>query len=268
MHVTLISTDIIWEDKAANFSLLEKLFAGFSSSTDLVVLPEMFATGFTMNKSLAEDLNGETLKWMQNIAAKYNFALMGSIPFKLDPSQTDTKCTNRAFFVYPDGSYKFYDKRHLFRMGDENNHYTGGDKRCIVEYKGVRFNLNICYDIRFPVWSRNIGNDYDVLINIASFPDSRAAVIEPLTRARAIENQAYALFVNRIGSDTTCHYIPSSIAVDYKGNIIGKEVQDEIANTIMPGVQIIEAELDIESLTAFRNNFPAWMDSDNFTINL
>lgn len=268
MHITLISSDIVWEDKAANFSLLEKLFASFSSSTDLVVLPEMFATGFTMNKSLAENLNGETLKWMQKVATKYNFALMGSIPFKLDTSSEDAKCTNRAFFVYPDGSYKFYDKRHLFRMGDENNHYTGGDQRCIVEFKGVKFNLNICYDIRFPVWSRNIGNDYDVLLNIASFPDSRAAVIEPLTRARAIENQAYAFFVNRVGSDATCHYIPSSIAVDYKGNIIGTEIHNEAAQAVMPGVQIIEAVIDIESLREFRKNFPAWMDSDNFTINL
>ena len=268
MHVTLISTDIAWEDKAANFSLLEKLFADFSASTDLVVLPEMFTTGFTMNKSLAEDFSGETLKWMQGISAKYNFALMGSIPFRLDSSSEDAKCTNRAFFVFPDGSYKFYDKRHLFRMGDENNHYTGGDKRCIVEYKGVKFNLNICYDIRFPVWIRNIGNDFDVLINIANFPDSRVAAIDPLIKARAIENQSYALFVNRIGSDMTCHYIASSIAVDFKGNPIGKEVQNPNSEAIMPGVQIIEAELDIESLREFRNNFPAWMDSDNFTINL
>lgn len=268
MHITLISSDIVWEDKAANFSLLEKLFAGFSSSTDLVVLPEMFATGFTMNKSLAEDLTGETLKWMQSVTAKYNFALMGSMPFRLDSSSDEAKCTNRAFFVYPDGSYKFYDKRHLFRMGDENNHYTGGDQRCIVEYKGVKINLNICYDIRFPVWTRNIGNDYDLLINIANFPDSRVAAIEPLIRARAIENQAYAMFVNRIGDDSTCHYIASSLAVDFKGNIIGKEVQDAATDAIMPGVQIIEAQIDVESLREFRKNFPAWMDSDNFTINL
>ena len=117
------------------------------------------------------------------------------------------------------------------------------------------------------MWTRNVGNDYDLLINIANFPDSRVAAIEPLIRARAIENQAYAMFVNRIGSDKTCHYIASSLAVDFKGNLIGKEVQDAKSDSIMPGVQIIEASIDIESLREFRKNFPAWMDSDNFTIN-
>ncbi len=265
MRVTLVSTNIVWEDKAANFSLLEKLFASFSFSTDLVILPEFFTTGFTMTPHVAEGDDSPTLKWMQDIASKYNFALMGSIPHFINENESDRR-TNRAYFVYPDRSFKFYDKRHLFRMGEENEHYTGGKVRCVVEYKGIRFLLNICYDIRFPVWSRNLGNDYDVLINIANFPDVRVAAIDPLLKARAIENQAYAFFVNRIGADKTCTYIASSMAVDFKGIPVGKEITTPEQDAIMPGVQIIQAEIDLEKLHDFRTKFPAWLDRDAFTI--
>ena len=268
MRITLCSTDIIWEDKMANMSLLESIFAKLSFNTDLIILPEMFATGFTMNSSVAENINGETISWMKAISKRYNCAIIGSIPFIIGNNNlSDHKCTNRAFFVMPDGSFEYYDKRHLFRMGEENNHYVGGNKRCVVEYMGVRFCLNICYDIRFPVWSRNINNDYDVLVNIANFPESRVSVIKPLVQARAIENQSYALFVNRIGSDKECKYIPSSLAVDFKGNIIGERYHNPEIKKLMPEIEIINLEINLDSLNQFRAKFPAWMDRDSFTIN-
>ena len=268
MRITLCSTDIIWEDKVANMTLLESIFANLSFETDLIILPEMFATGFTMNTSVAEGFDGETLKWMKSISKKYNCALIGSMPFLVDEENlSEKKCTNRSFFVKPDGSFEYYDKRHLFRMGEENNHYVGGNKRCIVEYMGVKLCLNICYDIRFPVWSRNINNDYDVLVNIANFPESRVGVIKPLVQARAIENQAYALFVNRIGTDKECKYVPSSLAVDFKGNIIGERYHNNEIEEIMPEIEIINLNIDLTSLNEFRSKFPAWMDSDSFTLN-
>lgn len=261
MVVTLCSTDIKWEDKASNFQYLEALFSKFSFTTDLVVLPEMFSTGFTMNVTMAENIDESyTLGWMQRMAAKYNFALLGSFPLLSDNNLSGKKSVvNRAFFVFPDGSFKYYDKRHLFRMGEENSHYHEGKQKCIVEYKGVKFLLNICYDLRFPVWSRNISNEYDVLVNIANFPASRANVIEPLCRARAIENLSYMIFVNRTGTDPQCKYIESSYIFDYKGDNIGIRV-DEF------DVQVINSKIDVYALNNFREKFPAWMDSDKFEI--
>lgn len=278
MLVTLCSTDIKWEDKVSNLKYLDTLFSQFFFSPDLVILPEMFTTGFTMNSSMAEDIeSSQTLKWMQSAAAKYNFAIVGSFPVvaeKKDLSGSKKIMVNRAFFVLPDSSFHYYDKRHLFRMGEENNHYTGGDEKCIVEYKGVRFALNVCYDLRFPVWSRNVDNEYDVLVNVANFPAPRVKVIEPLCRARAIENMAYMLFVNRVGEDPQCKYPPSSIAVDYKGDIIGENITEKLNlndfdRLLYPSssdLQIINAEINIESLHLFRDKFPAWMDADKFEI--
>ena len=263
MVVTLCSTGIIWEDKDSNFLNLESLFSNFSFDTDLVILPEMFSTGFTMNHSMAESIqDSRTLKWMQDMASRHNFALVGSFPVSIEDNISEVNyIVNRAFFVLPDGSFKFYDKRHLFRMGEENTHYSPGQEKCIVEYKGVRFALNICYDLRFPVWSRNISNEYDVLINVANFPASRVKVIEPLCKARAIENLSYMLFVNRTGTDPQCSYVESSFAVDFKGENIG-DVQN------CSGVSIINADIDIVALRSFREKFPAWMDADKFAIML
>ena len=276
MLVTLCSTDIKWENKFSNIKYLDSLFSQFDFSPDLVILPEMFNTGFTMNISMAEDISdSQTLKWMQRTAAKYNFAIMGSFPVLLDENNLSGRgkvMVNRAFFVFPDSSYQYYDKRHLFRMGEENNHYSGGKEKSIVHYKGISFALNICYDLRFPVWSRNIDNEYDVLINIANFPASRVKVIEPLCRARAIENMAYMLFVNRVGEDPQCSYVPSSYAIDYKGDIVGKEISGEFKLESIDCVgyssdlQVINIEIDVEALHLFRDRFPAWMDEDKFEI--
>lgn len=260
MKVTAISLDIAWENKQLNFQKVESLISQMEDKGDLIILPEMFSTGFTMNLSLAEDAAGETLKWMIETANKHNIAIMGSFPF----TQNGREVFNRAYFVKPDGTWSHYDKRHLFRMGDENRHYTRGDEKCIVEYKGVKFALNICYDIRFPVWSRNKGNKYDVLLNIANFPEVRIKAIEPLVRARAIENISYAIFVNRDGNDPLCVYCPSSKMYDFKGDPIAEEYF--LKDSQGCRTQMITCNIDIESLNDFRDKFPAWMDADTFNV--
>ena len=260
MKITAISLDIAWENKEANFKKVESLLSQIDDTGDVVILPEMFSTGFTMNKSLAEDAAGITLHWMVATASKYDVALVGSFPF----SQNGREMFNRAYFVMPDGSWKQYDKRHLFRMGDENNHYTRGDETCVVDYKGVKFALNICYDIRFPVWSRNKGNKYDVLVNIANFPQVRIGAIEPLVRARAIENMSYAVFVNRDGSDPLCKYCPSSQIYDFKGAPVAEEVYMNDSSGFR--TQVLTCNIDIDAQEEFRFKFPAWMDADTFNV--
>ena len=260
MKVTAISLDIAWENKQLNFQKVESLISQMEDKGDLIILPEMFSTGFTMNLSLAEDAAGETLKWMIETANKHNIAIMGSFPF----TQNGREVFNRAYFVKPDGTWSHYDKRHLFRMGDENNYYTRGDEKCIVEYKGIKFALNICYDIRFPVWSRNKGNKYDVLINIANFPEVRIGAIEPLVKARAIENMSYAVFVNRDGKDPNCIYCPSSQVYDFKGTAISQELY--ITDCAGCRTQILTFEIDKNAQDDFRDKFPAWMDADVFNI--
>ena len=260
MKVCAISLDIAWEDKKLNFNKVESLISKLESDIDLIILPEMFSTGFTMEKNVAEDAAGETLKWMTSISAKYNMAILGSFPY----SQNGREIFNRAYFVKPDGTWEHYDKRHLFRMGDENNHYTRGDEKCIVEYKGIKFCINICYDIRFPVWSRNKGNRYHVLINIANFPEVRIKAIEPLIRARAIENMSYGIFVNRDGKDPLCVYCPSSQMYDFKGDSVSTEHFIDDCDGCK--TQILTCTIDKEALEDFRFKFPAWMDADTFNV--
>ena len=262
MLVTLCSTDIIWENEAANLKVLDALFSQFAFKPDIIILPEMFSTGFTMDSSLARSMDeSDSLIWMKRKASQMQCAIVGSLPVVdgIDQLSGKEKIVNRLFFLFPDGSFHYYDKRHLFRMGEENSHYTAGKEKCIVEYGGVRFALNVCYDLRFPVWSRNVGNEYDVLLNVANFPQPRVSVIEPLCRARAIENISYMLFTNRTGEDPQCRYVPSSFAFDFKGNNIGRE-------EYISGIQIINADIDIGSLRSFREKFPAWMDADGFNL--
>ncbi len=260
MKVTAISLDIAWENKQLNFQKVESLISQMEDKGDLIILPEMFSTGFTMNLSLAEDAAGETLKWMIETAGKHDVAILGSFPF----TQNGREVFNRAYFVKPDGTWSHYDKRHLFRMGEENKHYTRGDEKCIVEYKGIKFALNICYDIRFPVWSRNKGNKYDVLLNIANFPEVRIKAIEPLVRARAIENISYAIFVNRDGKDPQCIYCPSSQMYDFRGDSIAQEYS--LTDSQGCRTQMLTCNIDNESLNDFRDKFPAWMDADTFNV--
>ncbi len=267
LSISFVSTPIVWENAVENCTYLSSLIEKniHKMGKDLLLLPEMFSTGFTNNKDAAEEVEGYTFRFMKDVANKYGIAVGGSVATyteEFDGASHDLqrKYYNRFYFIKPDGSYTFYDKRHVFAYGGEDKTFTGGKKSVIAEWKGAKFMLNVCYDIRFPVASRNVRNSYDILLNIASFPDSRIAVIDPLIKARAIENQAYAIFVNRVGDDPVCHYAESGIAVDFKGNRIDESFESE-------GSTIHNVNMDIEALKDFREKFPAWADADTFTLN-
>lgn len=195
INVTLIQSDIIWEDRISNLKKYQEKINQIES-TDLIILPEMFTTGFSMSpKSISENMNGETIQWMKQNAHKMNSAICGSIII-----EEDSKYFNRFIWVNPDGSIHHYDKRHLFSFAGENENYTPGNEKIIIEYKGWKICPLICYDLRFPVWSRN-SEDYDLLIYVANWPDKRKSAWKSLLTARAIENQCYVIGVNRVGID-------------------------------------------------------------------
>ncbi len=253
MVIGIVQMDIAWGDGFVNRSKIEAYIDNALSMADVVVLPEMFASGFSMNSQrVAEPFKSSpTLQWMQGCAIKYKKAIVGSVAI----SDNDTYY-NRLFFVSDDGSYKYYDKRHLFRMSGEDKSYSAGSDKLIVEYKGVRFLPLVCYDLRFPVWSRMNDTEYDVMIYIASWPDIRIYAWDTLLRARAIENLSYVIGVNRVGSDRANNYNGHSVILDYMGGVV----------TAAEGEECAMAFIDIENLHYFRKNFPTYLDSDNFEI--
>lgn len=255
LKIAAIQADLVWEAPEKNRDYFEEQFQGLASQeADLVVLPEMFTTGFSMQtEKLAEPNNGITVKWMQANAKKYNFLLTGSLIIR-----ENSNYYNRQIFAFPDGSLRHYDKRHLFRMGGEHKHYTSGKERVVINYKGWRIFPQICYDLRFPIWSRN-RNDYDLLIYVANFPAPRRKVWQTLLAARAIENQCYVVGCNRIGTDDEgLHYTGDSQVISHKGEVIATAPE----NT--PYVLIIT--LSLEELQYFREKFPVHLDADSFTI--
>lgn len=257
LNIALLQTDIIWEDPAANLRELERRLPHLvERQTDVAVLPEMFTTGFSMSAiAHAEPLDGPTLRALRTWAAQTGIAFCGSFICRDGEHHV-----NRAFFVTPEGATHFYDKRHLFRLGEEHNHFHPGSKRPVFEYKGWKIQLMVCYDLRFPVWCRNRGNSYDLQIFTANWPASRRMVWDTLLRARALENCAYVVGVNRVGVDGMgLPYDGGSQAIDMKGKTLSA-VQDNV-----DGVAF--ATLDRESLHRFREKFPVWMDADPFIIN-
>jgi len=254
MRITIIQYDISWEDKQSNLNYLEKIVSPLSGKTDLIILPEMFNTGFSMNPDkLCENPDSNTLSWMKNLAEEGKFAVCGSYIVK-----EAGKAFNRFVFVASDGETTNYDKRHLFSMGNEDKFFSKGKKRVIFSYRGFRIMPIICYDLRFPVWSRN-RNDYDLLICVANWPESRREVWNTLLKARAIENQCYVAGANRVGTDGT--------GIKYSGdsailNPRGETLQEGITNTEF----VITADLSLSELNAFREKFPAWKDADDFSI--
>ncbi len=252
MKITLIQTDLLWNDPAGNRARFEQKIAE-AGSADLIVLPEMFSTGFcTQPRLAAEPLGGETLPWMKRIAQKTDCALAGSVAV-----EENGHYFNRFYFVKPDGSVSQYDKRHLFTYGGEHKEFTAGDKRVIVEYKGWRILLQICYDLRFPVWSRN-RNDYDLALYTANWPTPRVDAWSALLRARAIENLCYVAGINRTGTDPNCSYCGKSALLDFKGQTL---------EDVEPGKEaLLSAELDADALRDFRKNFPALQDADRFSL--
>ena len=252
MKITLIQTDLLWNDPAGNRARFEQKIAE-AGSADLIVLPEMFSTGFcTQPRLAAEPLGGETLPWMKRIAQKTDCALAGSVAV-----EENGNYFNRFYFVKPDGSVSQYDKRHLFTYGGEHKEFTAGDKRVIGEYKGWRSLLQICYDLRFPVWSRN-RNDYDLALYTANWPTPRVDAWSALLRARAIENLCYVAGINRTGTDPNCSYCGKSALLDFKGQTLAD---------VEPGKEaLLSAELDADALRDFRKNFPALQDADRFSL--
>ena len=253
--ITGIQSSLHWEDKEANLQMFEEKIFSISQPTEIVVLPEMFSTGFSMQpKKLAEPMDGETVEWMKQIAAKKKIILTGSVII-----EADGNFYNRLVWVLPNGQIGYYDKRHLFAYGDEDQHYTPGKKRLIASVKGWKINLLVCYDLRFPVWSRQQGDsEYDVLIYVANWPERRAQAWTSLLRARAIENQSYVIGVNRTGDDgNKIPYTGESMAVNPMGEILYHKNDEEDVFTVT---------LDRSDLEKTREKFPFWKDADQFTI--
>lgn len=255
LRVALLQNDIVWEDVDANLSYCEKALQALHGDVHIAVLPEMFTTGFSMSATqYAEEGEGKTLTALKAWAARYDVALAGSFI-----AREDGKCYNRGFFVKPCGEVTFYDKRHLFRMGDEGKVFTAGNRRVIVEYREWRIALFICYDLRFPVWSRNVGNEYDLALYVASWPQVRSHVWRSLLVARAIENACYVCGVNRVGEDgMKLVYTGDTMAIDFKGATVAQVPDGEQGCVVV--------ELDGDKLQSFRTKFPTWRDADNFTI--
>ena len=256
MRLSVIQPDLAWENKYLNLKTLEVLLQPLYGNTDLVVLPEMFNTGFSMNTAeLSEPQNGDTFLWMTEISFKGNFAICGSYLVK-----QDEKVYNRWVFVGPDEVFHFYDKRHAFTMGEEDKFVTPGSSKLVFNYLGFRISPYVCYDLRFPVWSRN-RNDTDLLIYAANWPETRKNVWDILLKARAIENQCFVAGSNRIGIDGNgIRYSGDSVIVDPKGEIIALAGQGK--------VNCISAEIILEDLIKFRDKFPVYKDADSFSIEI
>jgi predicted amidohydrolase len=255
MKVALVNYNIEWNNPEQNLTnldvLIEKLVSFSDTKPDLIVLPEFFTTGFAVENIKWEPDSGRTQNWLSRVSNKYDIAILASIAVKEGRS-----LYNRAFFVYQE-IIERYDKRHLFSFGGENLKFTAGDKQTIVNFKGFNIAIQICYDLRFPVWSRNKNLSYDLLINIANWPSAREAVIEPLCRARAIENICYFSFVNRKGSDKDSNYSGQRYMIDYTGNHI--QPFNETSEYAV-------FEINRPDLENFRERFPVWKDADKFLI--
>ena len=255
MIVSLCQTDIVWADKKANLINIEKELETLTGKTDLVVLPEMFTTGFCTDRlELAETMDGETVQTLIRWAKAYKLAITGSFI-----ARENDKIYNRAFFVKPDGEIHTADKRHLFSVGGEDRFFSPGDKRLIVNFGGFNICVLVCYDVRFPVWARNVNNEYDLLIYTANFPHARMDAWDALLKARAIENQAYVCGLNRVGVDgADISYSGHSVMLDFKGKeMTGFSEYEENVKTV---------EIHKEPLEKFREKYAFWKDADRFEI--
>jgi omega-amidase len=260
---TLIQTKLFWQDAEANRKMFEEKINSIKEKTEIIILPEMFSTGFSMQpEKFAETMEGDTVAWMKKTASIKKIILTGSLMIK-----ENEHYYNRLIWMLPNGDFGFYDKRHLFAYGDENNHYSAGNKRLIASAKGWKINLQVCYDLRFPVWARqssssfmNDGNsfEYDVLIYVANWPERRSLAWKTLLQARAIENQCYVIGLNRVGDDgNNIYHAGDSMVVDPLGEILYHKKDEEDIFTI---------ELNKQHLEEVRKKFPFWKDADRFII--
>ena len=276
LKVSIIQTNLHWEDKVANREMLEEKIIGIKEKTEIVVLPEMFSTGFSMQpEKLAETMEGETVQWMKRIAAEKNIILTGSVIIS-DTDQVavsdQPRYYNRLIWMLPNGQYGIYDKRHRFAYAGEDEQFSAGTKRLIASVRGWKINLLVCYDLRFPVWARQTSPsnslskgeggiatpEYDLLIYVANWPDRRIHAWRTLLQARAIENQCYVVGVNRVGDDGKgIHYSGESMVIDPMGEILYTKKETEDIFTIT---------LDKDHLNSVREKFPFWRDADLFQI--
>lgn len=272
LNITIIQSDLHWESIDKNLEMFSQKITAIAEHTDLIVLPEMFNTGFTMNTGLvAEQMNGKTMQWMWRLSKEKKCVLTGSLIIA-----ENGRYYNRLIWMKPDGTFETYDKRHLFRMAKEDNYFTPGSKRIIAELNGWKICPLICYDLRFPVWSRNkwtknthntdptnsnLTADYDVLLFIANWPERRSHPWRSLLVARAIENQAYVTGLNRIGADgNVITHSGDSAIINFKGETLSKtKVNEESVETI---------SLNYAELEEFRKTFPVGLDADNYTVQI
>jgi len=264
LTISTIQTNLLWEERSANLRLLEQKIAGIEEKTEIIVLPEMFSTGFSMQtRTLAETMEGETVQWMKRVSRENGIILTGSVVI-----EEGGNYYNRLIWMLPNGEHGHYDKRHLFAYAEEDKHYHPGNKRLIASVKGWKINLLVCYDLRFPVWARQAplssrrGDggevEYDVLIYVANWPERRSHAWKTLLCARAIENQCYVVGVNRVGTDgNNIYYSGNSLIIDPMGQVLYHMADEEDVFTIT---------LQKEKLDEVRSKFPFWKDSDSFKI--
>jgi predicted amidohydrolase len=259
LHITAVQLNLVWQDPAANRQRIERLLKGKRAATDLILLPEMFTTGFTMEADRHwEEMEGTTQTWMQQLAKQHKALVGGSLIIREGDDYF-----NRFLMVGPDGVLAEYDKRHLFRMADEHDYFEAGEEWVWFTYKGWNIVPLICYDLRFPVWSRNrpLGDRstaYDLLLYVANWPQKRAYHWDTLLRARAIENQSYVVGVNRVGKDGNgIDYEGGSVILDPMGQELALNRGDDI---------LLEHTLDPQLLLEYRKKFPAWQDADVFEV--
>lgn len=259
LKITLIQSELHWENADKNLAMFSQKIDDISEPTDIIILPEMFNTGFSMeSEKLAETMNGKSVKWMKEMANKSNAVIVGSLII-----EEHEKYYNRLIWADPEGDLHTYNKRHLFRMADEHEHFNAGNDLLIVHYKGWRFCPLICYDLRFPVWSRNIdenGNTaYDCAIYIANWPATRKVPWSKLLEARAIENQCYVIGLNRVGQDgKQIAYSGNSAVINPKGEVISTFPEYENSTQTIT--------ISLNELNDFREKFPVGMDADRFKI--
>ena len=247
MKVALLQQDVVWGCPAQNVSRAEEAMMR-AQHADLYVLPEMFSTGFSIEPVGVAERDGFSLQWMKAIAAKLDAAIAGSVAVEVEGG-----FRNRFYFVKPDGEVFYYDKRHLFSYAGEHLQYTAGEQRVVVPFRGVRFLLQVCYDLRFPVWARN-REDYDCILYVANWPLTRILAWRTLLAARAIENQCYVCGVNRVGKDAACHYSGGTMLVHPYGNPLATAKDDQ--------EDCVMGEIDLDFLSTFRQKFPVLKDRD------
>ncbi len=255
LKITLIQTHLFWEDKGANLALLEQKIVNLAEPTEVVILPEMFTTGFSMQPTLhAETMEGPSVQWMRKIAMTQKIILTGSLII-----EENGNYYNRLIWMLPNGALGYYDKRHLFAFAGEDQHYTAGNKRLIASVKGWKINLQICYDLRFPIWARQAApNEYDVLVYVANWPEKRSPAWKTLLVARAIENQAFVVGVNRVGLDgNNIAHSGNSMVVSPLGEVLFHSADQE---------SVFQVTLQRDELEQTRAQFPFWKDADFFTI--